>query len=330
MEALEVPGITCSSASVIDTDTLAQVLTKYCTKFASIDTALSLSGVTWNACFSASTPTTIAGGFNLLANQICQVKALYTAGVLPVFNNYNSCIGGSSNDTLSDTITLIKDRLCDTPTFDINALTWGCLTKPSTAATDLQDAFQSVLSAVSTSKQGVTQYSADFVLTPNDVGDPCQGQLVSLATPINQDRFVAVNVSDSSPSTLIDKIVGIGITVDDTSNPGQLTLTSSATSDTYEVKADTTDTTPGFLSDKLAGASSNGVYINPVYNSGTEQIDITPSIDLSALFNALLDYLDVDSDLYTKFCSKVANCPSPCAPPSNVQVILATTTTVLP
>lgn len=331
---IEVPQITCTSASVTNTDTLSQVLTKYCTKFTSIDTAISLSGVTWNACFTASTPTSIAGAFSLLANQICQVKTLAETGALPVFNNYGSCIGGTSDDSLPDTIALIKTRLCSTPTFDINTLSWGCLTKPSTTTTDLQDAFQTVLSAVSTEKQKVTQYSADFILTPNDVSDPCQGQLISLATPINQDRFVAVNVSDSSPSTLINKIVGIGITVDDTSNPGQLTLTSSATSDTYEVKADSTDTSPDYLVNKVSGGTSTGVTIGTSYNSGTEQVDILPSIDLSTLFDALLDQLLSDSDLYTKFCTRVANCPSPCSAPTNVQVITdgtsTSTTTIAP
>lgn len=219
--ALEVPGITCASASVVDTDTLNQILTKYCTKFASLTTAISIASVTWNSCLTVvSTPTTIADGFQLLADQICILYGLVNeGGILPTFDNYSSCIGGTSDDTLVETIELIKTRLCLTPTFDNDNLSSTCFDVP-TDSTDLETLIQTMLDGLDSLQQNyVTFDGSDFVVTATDAGDPCAGITVSLATPINQDRFVASNASDTSPGTLVSKLTSGGsISFDDSSN----------------------------------------------------------------------------------------------------------------
>lgn len=221
LSALEIPGITCASASVVNTDTLNQVLTKYCTKFASLTTAISISSVVWNNCITVvSTPTTIAGGFQLLADQICILYDLVNeGGILPTFDNYGTCIGGTSDDTLVETIDLIKTRLCLTPTFDNDNLSSSCFSVPSDS-TDLETLIQTMLDGLDNLQQNyVTFDGSDFTVAPTDVGDPCAGITVSLATPINQDRFVASNASDTDPGTLVSKMISGGsIAFDDSSN----------------------------------------------------------------------------------------------------------------
>ena len=221
LDDLEVPGITCASASVVDTDTLNQILTKYCTKFASLTTAISIASVTWDNCITVvSTPTTIAGGFQLLADQICILYDLLNdGGILPTFNNYGTCIGGTSDDTLVETIDLIKTRLCLTPTFDNDNLSSSCFDIPA-SSTDLETLIQTMLDGLDSLQQNyVTFDGSDFVVTATDGGDPCAGITVSLATPINQDRFVASNASDTSPGTLVSKLTSGGsISFDDSSN----------------------------------------------------------------------------------------------------------------
>lgn len=321
-EALEVPEITCASASVTSTDTLQQVLTKYCTKFGELDSELDLSTVIWDACFTVpSPPLSIAEGFSLLADQICQISA--SGAVLPEFDNSANCLSGTSTDTLEETVDLIIERLCTTEPFDYTAVSWGCL---DDTATTLQTAFQTVVNKVSDLQQNFITFGSDFTVTQTDGGDPCQGITVDLATPIDQDRFVAVDGSDASPGTLIDKITaGTGITL--TNNGTDLEISSSGTTDSYEVKADTTDTTPGFLSDKISGSDDSGIELTPNYDSGTEMLQLLLTVDRSALFTALLNQLELDTTLYTLFCEKVSGCPSPCASPDNVQVTLLTTTT---
>lgn len=322
---IENPAITCASASVTSSDTLSQVLQKYCTKFGAIDTSLSLSGITWNSCFTVpSTPLNIKEGFSLLINQICQVKSLATSGVLPTFNNSSNCLSGGVSDSLSTTIGLITTKLCTSAIFDVSDVEWGCL--PDTAS-DLQETVQTIINQTNTLTENfITFDTGDFSVTQTNGGDPCQGITVALATPINQDRLVAANSSDSSPSTLINKLIGVGVTIDDTTNAGKVTLTVSTSVDDKRVKAASSGAA-GFLDQKITGGEDNGVTITPNYNSGTDTLDILPEIDLVTLFSNLLDQLDSNPDLKAKFCEKINACPSPCDGPTNVQAVLITTTT---
>jgi len=332
---IENPGIICTSASVTDTDSLISVLNKYCAKFSDIDDLLDISGVTWNACLTVvSPPSTPAAAFQLLADQIC---AINTGGSLPTFNNIGTCLPAplTSSDSLVSTVNKIKTRLCDTPTWDATNVTWGCVGAPSSSS-NIEEAVQNIVDQVNTLLQAMPTFdNGDFVVAATNPSDPCAGVTVSLATPINQDRFVAATAGDSSPGTLQAKIIqGSGITLD-FSNPAQVTISASGTADSFEVKADATDNSPDFLIDKVNGSSSSGISINPAYNPTSKQVDFNLSTDLEALFDVLLDQLTPGSDLYAKFCEKVANCPSPCDAPTNVQAIpgsspTTTTTTLLP
>jgi hypothetical protein len=327
--AIEGPSLTCVSASVVSSDNLNQILSKYCTKFAAIDTALNISSVTWNSCFTvSSSPTTIAQGFDLLADQICQTKALITSSTLPTFNNSGSCLSTTgSADTLVATVNAIKTRLCQTPTLDNDNLTSSCITIPSTD-TDLEGLLQNMLDKLdSLSENFPTFDSGDFSVS----GSGCGGKTVALATPINQDRFVAANASDSSPSTLINKIVGVGCTVDDTTTAGKITITvsSSSVSD-GKVKADSADASADYLINKVeAGASVSGVGLDVSYNATTDKIKIAPTLDPEDMLNALLTYLEENpsSSIAERLCAIIASCPSPCDGPTNVQAVAVSSDT---
>lgn len=212
LDDLEVPGITCTSASVVNTDTIQQVLNKYCTKFGEIDDALDISSVVWNNCLTVvGTPSTLSDGFQLLSDQICDVYDLINDGtILPTFNNYGSCIGGTSADSLVETIELLKTRVCLSPTLDNDNLSSSCITVPVTS-TDLETLLQNMLDGLDTALQNVVTFDVgDFTVVATDPMDPCAGVSVSLATPLNQDRFVAVSAGDSSPGVLYDKIDSTG------------------------------------------------------------------------------------------------------------------------
>lgn len=328
-KAVETPGITCTSASITSTDSLVTVLNKYCTKFGALDTSLNLSGVVWNSCYTVvSAPTTIAEGFSLLADQICQTKALVTSAGLPTFNNSASCLSiNGSADTLVNTVEAIKTRLCQSPTLDNSTLTSTCISIPATS-TDLQTLLQNVLTKVDSLSTNIPTFnSGDFVVT----GTGCGGKTVALATPINQDRLVAANASDSSPSTLINKLVGVGCTIDDTTNAGKITLTVSASSTSDgKVKADSADAASDYLINKMgAGSSASGIGLSVGYDATNDKIQISPSLDSEVLLNTLLTYLEEnpDSTIAKRLCSIISNCPSPCDGPTNVQAVALSGTT---
>lgn len=325
---LEVPGIVCASASVINTDTLQQVLNKYCTKFGSIDTALNISSVDWNQCYVVSpTPTTLTQAFNVLIDQICLLKTAVESGgaSLPTFNNVGSCLPAplTASDTLVDTVNKIKTRLCQTGTIDTTTLSWGCTTQPS-GAQNLQDTLQNILTRITAISQSLPTVfdSGDFTVTNVDNSNLCLGKNIALATPSVQDRFVASTTSDLSPGTLQQKVTaGSNITLDFLTTPGQMIINSTGGSSTFTVKSDISDPGPGFLDAKIAtGIISSGVQVIPVLDSTNHLIRLNTSVNPVTLFLTLINAISTDQGLKDAFCAAVSSCPSPCSPPTNVIV----------
>ena len=314
INGINYPEITCASADVNDEDSISQILVKYCTKFGSIDTLLDMSLVEWDNCFTVvSPPSDLTEGLQALADQICSVKSIAESAItaLPTFNNLGTCLASpGAADSLVDTISKITTLLCTTGSFNINELNWGCIAKPSVVTTDIQNTVATILDYLSYHQTQLLTFTGDFVVTQTDEEDICQGLTVALATPLNLDRFVASNALDDSPGTLIDKIeAGSNISVDDTTTPGKLII--SATSDEdFTVKASVTDTTPDYLVDKVAGASTTGISITTSYDGGTEKVLFTPTIDFENLWETLQDYILTTPEAQALFCSLVAQCPT--------------------
>ena len=311
------PNITCVSAGVTNTDDIYEVLTKYCNTFTDIYDNIDVTSVDWTGggCFVVTIPpTTVVEGFQLVIDQLCSC-CNSGGGALPSFNNLGSCLPSpGANDSLVSTIDKIKTRLCQTGTFDINALTWGCISKPSTTTTNLQAAFQTVLTTLNDYVQNKLTFSADFNVTATDPMDPCAGLTVELTTPIvSNDRLVASNVADLTPGTLIQKLTpGTNITLDDLTIPGQVIINASGIGDTYQVKADAPDASPDFLINKVEGVNNtiDGVSISESYNAGTDKVDLTPAISWTVFINKMFDEIESDPALQARFCAIVDYCGS--------------------
>jgi len=337
VSALEIPGITCSSAGVVNTDTLITVLNKYCTKFGQIDSTLNPSGANWGQCYTVSpAPTTIVGGFNTLISQICILKGLVESGTasLPTFNNVGSCLPAplTTSDTLVDTINKIKTRLCQTGTIDTTALTFGCVSNSVANGTDLQGTLQNILSKVTAIAQALpTQWSGSFAITNVDNSNLCLGKHVAFTGTLSTDRFVAATASDTSPGVLQDKLIpGTNISLDYITSPGFVIINTTGGSGAgdHKVAADSGDTNPDYLSQKLlTGTGNNGVTVTPVLDTTNHVVRLNVSVDPGVLFGAILDELADNPALFTRLCTAIASCPSPCAAPSNVTVVYQQGTT---
>jgi hypothetical protein len=328
LNAITNPALTLCNG-VTPADSLNTVLTKLANSICTINTSLSLPGVNWSSCFTVSpSPTNITDGFNTVLNQICQLNTLVTTmsgNVLPTFNTTGSCLPSpSTTDTLVSTVNKLITRTCQAPTFDINALTWTCTTKPSTTTTDLQNAFQAVLNKIDSISQTLpVAFSGDFVITNVSNTNLCLGKQVALATPSAQDRFVASNNLDTSPGTLQDKLVsGTDINLDYTTTPGQVIVnyTGVGTSD-HKVVVSSFDGTPDYLFNKVEnGVANSGIQVTPILDSTTNRVQFNVAVDLSALFTALLNQTTLDPTLKTLLCNTLGSCPSPCSSPTNVTV----------
>lgn len=329
--ALEVPGITCASAGVINTDTLQQVLNKYCTKFGQIDSAIDPSTANWNQCYVVSpAPVTITAGFNAIISQICNLKGIVDAniGVPPTFNNTGSCLPDplTAADSLVDTINKIKTRLCQTGVINTASLTFGCVSNTVSGATDLQGTIQNILTKVTQIAQTLpTQFdSGDFTVSNVDNSNLCLGKKIELAVPANPDRFVAATPSDTNPGTLQQKLIpGTNMSLDYITSPGFVVINSSAGVGIgdHKVSVDSTDPSPDYLGVKIiTGGSVNGIQVIPTVDTVNHLILLNISVNPNVLFQTLIDTLSTDPVLKTNFCNAVATCPSPCQAPSNVTV----------
>lgn len=339
--AITSPGLTlCTASGVVSGDSLNTILTKFSNSICDIyNNQLSLSGVNWSQCFVVSTPpTTIAGGFSTLVSQICQLNTyIQTSGIggtLPTFNTIGTCLPSpSSADTLVSTVNKLITRTCAAPTFDINALTWGCTTKPSTTTTDLQDAFQSVLTSLTNINQSFPAvYSSDFVVTNVDNTNPCAGKFIALSTALNQDRLVAATTVDTAPGTLQQKLAaGTNVTLDYFINPGMATINATPGASDHKVLSNSVDPTPDYLIGKVeSGVTTFGITVVPTLDATTNKVQFNVTVSLVDLFTALLNTLAPGETITSMFCNAVASCPSPCNAPSNVTVTYSsagTTTT---
>jgi hypothetical protein len=98
-------------------------------------------------------------------------------------------------------------------------------------------------------------------------------------------------------------LLGTGIVIDSTTTPGKITLISD-----HKVSSSNTDNTFGFLVDKLNGSTSNGITINPIYNSITKRVDLKLSVDSSILCSLLSNCINVcASYLVTPASSSLLN-----------------------
>lgn len=306
------------------TDTIKDALSKLSIAVCNInDVQLNLSTVNWNQCFAGTIPTTIAGGFNTLINQICAIQSGGGSGTLPVFDNTGTCLSSpTATDSLQATVIKIRSRLCQTPTYNSANITAGCT--GIVGSDTLEQALNKTIAKLGTvSGSAVTAVNtSQFTLAPVDPLNPCLGQKISLNSALT-DRFVAANASDASPGTLIQKLAPLGgITIDDTTTPGKVTIGFSGTTDTYKVKVNNADPTPDFLGNKISGKVNTFITTTAVTNGITNKVDVGATLDLSALVTAILDMIEDTPELKTRFCSLVASCPSPCQPPSNPQAVI--------
>jgi hypothetical protein len=325
--ALEKPGVVHAATGLLATDTLAQSLSKLALAHDAQEAKLSLAGVNWSQCFAVgSVPTTIAEGFSLLADQICQIKGGSGSITLPVFNNVGSVLATpGAADTLEATVIKLRDRVNLVPTFNINTLAWNAITKPSSTQIDLQSAFQAVLARIDTLAANMPVFDGgDFSLTPADGSNPYAGKNVALSQSLNIDRFVALDSGDTTPGTLLNKLqAGAGVEFDTVSVPGKLVLKATALGGgDYKVKAASTDDAPGFLDTKLKGnATTAHVSTSVSYDAGDKKAQVTAQLDIPGIANAILALAETDSVLKARLCAILATCPNPCAAPQNVQVV---------
>lgn len=313
----------CSTLGIATGDNIRIVLHKLSNGLCEAISEQDISAADWNKCFTlvGDPPQTILQGFNTVIDYICSLRES-TGTVLPVFDNTGSClVDGTADESLVDTVLKIKSRLCATPVFSTSNLPSNGTCVNINSTDTLEQVTGKLLSQVgviaTTAIRGVN--ASQFALTDIDPQNPCLGQRLSLQAAL-PDRWVAATTADNHPGTLADKLVaGNNITINTTLHPGQVMISAGGGAVADEkVKSSAGDATAGYLEEKITGSQAE-VTIATSINAG--KVQIAAAVDYNSFIDRMLDMIEEDEDLKNRFCSIIAACPSPCQPPTNVQII---------
>lgn len=127
IEAIEEPNITsCSAVGILSTDTYSQVLTKLSTALCSTITAIDPSGANWSTFSVVSPePTNVTDAFNIVIDWVNDLVTNPAEPTLPEFNTIGTCLPTpSANDTLYNTVVKLINKICELPELDIDELLW--------------------------------------------------------------------------------------------------------------------------------------------------------------------------------------------------------------
>lgn len=233
IDALETPAITtCGTLGIAPTDSLQQVLNKLKTPICTLQTAVDITGITWNVCgFSVTDPTTIKNAFTTVLEMLCTLKNSIPDDVaLPLFDN-TDCLDGGAEDSLEVTIDLLKAKLCTLDfSFNPSLLSFQCVPSSNT----LQATVQSIITTLSDlKKNSILEVDEHFLLEDVGVSGSCSGKRLTFIGN-DSDEKVALNEEDT-PGYLIEKIEGVSslITVNVTPDSGVLKISASIDDNTF-------------------------------------------------------------------------------------------------
>ena len=233
IDALETPAITtCGTLGIAPTDSLQQVLNKLKTPICTLQTAVDITGITWNVCgFSVTDPTTIKNAFTTVLEMLCTLKNSIPDDVaLPLFDN-TDCLGGGAEDSLEVTIDLLKAKLCTLDfSFNPSLLSFQCVPSSNT----LQATVQNIITTLSDlKKNSILEVDEHFLLEDVGVSGSCSGKRLTFIGN-DSDEKVALNEEDT-PGYLIEKIEGVSslITVNVTPDSGVLKISASIDDNTF-------------------------------------------------------------------------------------------------
>ena len=304
---LQVPAVTYSPFSITNTDTVTQVWTKLFTGITGIRTAINPNGANWSG-IGASAQTTITTGFDTIINKIISDEAILATkqASLGTFNNSANCLSGSSTDSATTTINLLRTYICTLPTFDDSAITWGSIT----TATDLQDTLQNIISQVDLLSTNMVATDGNGI-TLTAVGGTYDGVSVAIDTTFAGLYKVAISGSDVGTADFLeDKITSLdgSLTIDTTTNPDKLDL--SITSPfTGKVKVNSSDSSSDYLAFKIEGSTSDwGLGISPSVSTNNEKVVVSPTLNASTFISKMFDYISTNPTLLAKFCALKDQC----------------------
>lgn len=299
---LQEPQYTCAIFSITHDDDINTVWNKTFDGCLGIIESINPEGADW-AALGETNVNSIVNAFNIVINILAALPA-QLAGLEPTigtFDNSSNCLQGLEEMNTRDTIISLINYVCNLNTFDVNSITWGCVSP----GTDLQSSFQNLINFCSdVSNLYVSTAGTGLTLTS---GIDCVGKSLSIDTTWNGLYKAKVSSSDSTAGYLGTKIVSTdnSVTIDILTDPSKVDL--SVTVPDNKVLAQSGGTS-GYLVDKIINASGDWG-LSVIVSVVDDKLLIRPSVTDAKLFvTEFASYISGDVDAKAIFCDLVASC----------------------
>lgn len=328
VNGLQVPGITYSPFSIVNTDTITQVLNKNFAGITTVTNSITPAAANWSTITVSPSPSTIVGAFNSV---IAFVSALSTTvsgkqSTIANIDNSGNClsgIGGTNNDTIRATTLLLITYACSLPSYTTGSITWGGVSPGTT----LQNSIQSIVNTSSSLLTNTVQ-GAGTGLVISSIGSTYQGKKLSIDPTYTTLYKSMVDSSDTTADFLGAKLVagtGITIAVQNTGANETLLISNTITA-TSQVKVNSSDTTSGYLSTKIPSTNDQawGLSLTAAAGNNNSILNLTPSLGNPLLFfQNEMTYIANNPTLLKQFAGLVAlSVSAPGTPISNLVVTL--------
>jgi len=326
INAIGDPALTYVPFGIVNTDPIATVWNKLFLGLTGILADIDPSTANW-AALSITPPTTIPAAFDeiILLAQTLVAAIAAKEDAIGTFDNTANCltaIGGGATDDAKTTLDLLTTWVCSVvPVFDPGNITWGSVTTP----TDLEEAIQNIVTQV----DYLSVYAQPGVSTGlimSAVSGPYDGKLLSIDATWAGLFKVSTDVSDPG-GYLEDKLESSdgSITISNTGSKMDLIVT---TPNDNLILAGPTDTTPGYLIDKIEITSNSwGITVYPVINTVGDKVELIIDVNPMTFLNSILDGIGDNPTLLAKFCALKDLCDgAQCGVISDLVVVINGTT----
>lgn len=332
--ALQTPGLTYSytggggSIAITNTMSLNQVLTATYTGVGNILALLNAPGTTWST-LSITTPTNISTAFNDLIAYISNLTTTVSGKQAQIGTFNATAIGGGATDSLTTTVNELITYAAALPVFTAGSITPGGISSASTLQGYVQNTINSVNSQLTNAV-----VAAGTGLTIAAVGSTYQGTKLAVdpTYTLLYKSMLSTGDTYSNAGFLDAKIVGDESTIHTTITGHQIVISSLVTP-TNEVKVTSSDSTPGYLYNKIPSTNDNqwGLQLSSTPSVDNSQLLLTPTLGNPNLFSEnLLNYWATNPTILELFATVVAQAQSsPGTPVSNLVVSLSSTTFAL-
>lgn len=308
INALQSPALTYAPFSITSADTITVVYSKLFAGLTTMQDYTDVSGANWADIF-VSPPDNVKGAINVFIDTFTSLTSQLTGYqiAIPNYDNSSNClatVGGTDDDTVTQTIGYLTSYVCDISLYDGSAIDWNCLSGgDGTLQGDIQ--YLATVTAIGINA-AVGRSGTGLLYT---AGSNCSSATLEVDPSWDGLYKVKVVEADASPDFLHSKFASpdgsVSIRTSDDNTQIELSVASPVD---YTTMVNASDPVPGYLQEKM-GSTPNmdwGIGVSLIPSIDNTKLNIRVDVQGGTLINQILEYALSDEDILAKFCSLIS------------------------